>query len=157
MEFYPSERETVEVNKALTKGIPRELALTAAGITRDRMRQIESLARNGEEPYKTWVGSIEQTEARAKINHLMKVADSPDWRARKDMLRLTDPSLFDGSAADFAETYDWMLRVISEETDEATLDRILTRFATEERGAAVEAQATEEAEGELHQPADVRP
>jgi hypothetical protein len=147
MEFYPSENEIVEIDKALTKGIPLQLALKAAGVEPERMRKIEQLARNGAEPYKTWVGSIEQSVARAKIDHLMKVADSPDWRARKDMLRLTDPSLFDGSNAEFQKTYDFMLKVIAEETDEETLDRILTRFATEDPGETVEAQATEEAEG----------
>lgn len=143
------QEEMLEVDEAISLGIPRELALAAAGIQRDRMHAIEARARAGEEPYRTWLISLEQSEARAKVEHLKRLAQSPDWRSREKILALLDPSLLDGTRAEHKKTYDWMLRVIAEETDNETFERILARFATEEPGSGVEGEASAPAESEL--------
>jgi len=142
--------EMQEVDESLALGIPRELALRAAGIDRERMHQITQQAKEGDRALRMWLQTLEQTEARAKVEHLKKVAESPDWRAREKMLLLSDPSLLDGSNAEHRKTYDWMLRVISEETDEATFERILTRFAVEDPGYRVEGSQSEGTEAKLH-------
>lgn len=150
-------REMLVVDKALKAGAPRSLALKAAGISEQRMAQIQELARRDQEPYRNWIMTIEQIEAQAKVDHLSLLAKSPDWRAREKILKLTEPAMFEGAAAEYTKTYDWMLRVISEETDQQTFERIITRFAVEEPGGSMESAPAAEAEGELHRSASIRP
>jgi hypothetical protein len=148
-ELLLTEDEMFEVSSAICLGVPRDLALTAAGIEKERMRQIESLAQGLVEPYKSWIVSLKQGEARAKVAHLKKLAESPDWRARDKVLSLIEPSLANGAQAEYVKTYDWMLRVIYEETDNPTFERILARFAVEEPGTQVEGSQARGKEGQL--------
>ena len=146
----PTAEQMIAVERALRHGLPRDLVLQAHGIAKDRMARIQELARKGVEPHRTWIASVEQAEAEGKAEHLMKLAQSPDWRAREKILMLTEPDLFKGVSAEHTKTYEWMLRVISEETDERTFERILSRFATEEPGGQVESPKAGAAEGKLH-------
>ncbi len=149
-DLMPSIEEMTEIDEAITLGIPRALALEAAGISDDRMLKIQQAALAGTQPYKTWIAALKQAEAKAKVNHLKQLASSADWRARDKVLNLLDPSLLDGSAAEHSQTHDWMIRVISEEVDEETFQRILSRFASEGPGTQVESQEPEEQEEQLH-------
>lgn len=147
---FLEQEEMIRVAEDLEFGIPRADALAAAGISKERYHRIQQLAKAGEEPYSSWLEGLVQAEAEAKVKHLRKLAESPDWRCRKELLMMSHPDLFSGGSAEHEKTYDWMLRVIEQESDQETFERIIRRFATEEPGEEAVGQASEDAEGQLH-------
>jgi len=142
--------EMGSVAEVLGLGIPRSFALEAAGISKERYHNIQQLAREGEEPYKSWLEGCGQAEAQAKVNHLTKLAESPDWRCRDKLLQITHPELFSGADAEHEKTYNWMLNVIEEETNEETFERIVRRFASEDPGDEAPVAQAKPEEAELH-------
>jgi hypothetical protein len=147
--------EMIEVAEYLSKGIPRSEVLAAVGISRERYARIKELGEMDTEPYKTWLEGLAQAEAKAKVEHLSKLATSPDWRCRRDLLAMTHPDLFTGAAAEHEKTYAWMLRVIQEEHDKHDVpskvtEAILSRFATEDPSAEGAGSAAEDPKAELH-------
>lgn len=142
--------EMAAVEATLRRGMPRTLVLAAEGITKERYAKILRAAHGGNKVFVAWLESLKQAEAQAKVEHMTKLADSPDWRAREKILQQIDPALYDGSTAEYEAAYNWILSVISEETDQETFGRILDRLTTEDPGSEVEGKAPAKQEVELH-------
>lgn len=83
-----------DVDEALRAGIPRDLALSAAGISAKAYAYYRMQAAEGNEGYAEWLESMQQAEASAEVEHLKKLAESKEWRARLILLERLHPGKY---------------------------------------------------------------
>ena len=83
-----------EIDDALQAGIPRELALTAAGVKPRAYEHYRKLATDGDPIYQNWMESMAETEAKAEVEHLKVLASNKEWRARLILLERLYPGKY---------------------------------------------------------------
>ena len=144
MSEFLDENTLAFIDEHVRMGIPRDWVLRAAGVTAKQYRDILRLAGQGEEPHATWVETLDQAAAAARVEHLKVIAQSPDYRAREKALQMAS----DGQG-DYQKTFDWVLRVVQEESSDQQFERILCRLDTEEPGQTA-AAVPPEREPQIH-------
>ena len=138
------------LGEALKNGASRVRALKAVGISQAHFRRMQRLAEEGVEPYVSFIGSIERSEAELERKLASVIVESRDWHAAKAMLE----SLFPDEWAqkikiELNNELEKFLKVAEKVLPPELFDQLIEAVAN--RGAmSAEGDPAEEAGTELH-------
>lgn len=125
------------VDQKVRSGVPRETALRAAGISKTTYALWASRGADGEEPYASWMQSLDVAEAEAEASDVEKIRQNKSWQAQAWLLERKNPDKWGQKIQiEVAKELDKVFAIAAEVLPIELYEKLLKKIAASDGGEA---------------------